>query len=81
MSSCWGTGGCVGEKTIWKGKTESKMEHSSFLAVTDCFKCFGVSRDPGFSFDYSTEQVVYHTNENLVMLLNKQYIQFNVCGL
>lgn len=57
------------------------MEDSSYLAVTDCFKCFGVSRDPGFSFDYRTEQVVNHKNENLVMLLNKQYIQFNICGL
>ena len=41
------------------------MEDSSYLAGTDSFKCFGVSRDPGFSFDYSTEQVVNHTNENL----------------
>lgn len=72
MSSCWGAGGCVGAKAIWESKTESEMEHSSYLAVTDCFKCFGVSRDPGFSFDYSTEQVVNRTNENLVMLLNKQ---------
>lgn len=45
------------------------------------FKRFGVCKDPGFSFDYSMEQVVNHTNEDLVMLLNKQYIQFNVCGL
>lgn len=57
------------------------MEDSSYIAVPDCFKCFGVSKDPGFSFDYSTEQVVNHTDENLVMLLNKQYTQFNVCGL
>lgn len=57
------------------------MEDSSYRAAPDCFKCFGVSKDPGFSFDYSTEQVVNHKNENLVMLLNKQYIQFNVCGL
>lgn len=73
--------GCVGEKAIWKVKMESKMEDSSYLAVSDCFKCFGVSRDPGFSFDYSAEQVVNQTNENLVTLLNKQCIQFNVCGL
>lgn len=60
---------------------ESKMEGSSYLALTDHFKCLGGCRDPGFSFDYSTEKVVNHTNENLVMLLNKQYIEFNVCGL
>lgn len=49
---------------------ESKMEGSSYLAVTDHFKCFGGCRDPDFSFDYSTEKVINHTNENLVMLLN-----------
>lgn len=57
-------------KVIWERKTEG----SSFLAVTDCLKCFGVSRDPGFLFDYSTEQVVNHTEENFVMLLNKQCV-------
>jgi len=37
MSSSWGTGGCVGEKAIWKGKVENKMVESYYFAVTACF--------------------------------------------
>lgn len=37
MSSCWGTGGCAGEKAIWKGKMETKMVKSYYFAVTDYF--------------------------------------------
>lgn len=74
-------GAVQGRKLYGKVKQESKMEESSYLAITDRFKCFGVSRVLCFSFDYSTEQVINRTNENLVMLLNTQYIQFNVCGL
>lgn len=61
-----------GRKLFGKVKWDRKMEGSSFLAVSDCLKCFGVSRDPGFLFDYGAEQVVNHTKENFVMLLNKQ---------
>lgn len=57
------------------------MQDGSYLAVTDSFKSLRVCRDPGFSFDYSVEEVVNHRNEKLVMLLNKQCMQFNVCGL
>lgn len=66
---------------MWKDEMESEMQDGCHLSVTDSLKCLRACRDPGFSFDQNIGQVVNHGNENLMILINKQCMQCNVCGL